>query len=341
MTLISCKRLAAAVAALVFPLLLIACGAGTTSADSQPTRLLTSITPVVAADYQQPVQQLYVAYFGRPADAGGLANFEARLAQAGAPADIQKLTQFYNTSPAISSLVNSFAVSDESKALYSGDTRSFVTAIYTNVLNRAPDASGLNFWVDNIDNRGLNRANASLAILAGALLNTSTQGLADARVVNNKITVAINFTAAVPTSTYRGNTAAGLARAMLALIDQNTTLPTFQATITSTIKAIADAAPSIYAGTYNGSYDGSDSGSFTFTVASNGAISGSGKSNVFGTILVISGTLGNASISPVLVQGAIGSFPFTASIDANSGKVVGQYSGSGASGNIIAQRSTP
>ena len=336
-----CKRLSVTCAALVIPLFLSACGAGTSSTDSQPTRLLTSITPIVPADYLQPVQQLYVAYFGRPADAGGLASFEAQLAAAGAPTDIQKLTQSYDTSPAIRSLVDSFAVSDESKALYKGDTRSFVTAIYINLLNRAPDTEGLNFWVDAIDNRGLNRANASLAILAGALLNKTTQGLTDAKVVNNKIMVAISFTSAVPTSTYRGDTAAALARAMLALIDQNTTLPAFQATIASTIKSIADAAPSIYAGTYNGSYDGSDSGSFTFTVASNGAIGGSGKSSVFGTILLISGTLGNTSISPVQVQGAIGSFPFTATIDAATGKVAGQYSGAGVSGNITAQRSTP
>jgi hypothetical protein len=76
-------------------------------------------------------------------------------------------------------------------------------------------------------------------------------------------------------------------------------------------------------------------------VASNGAIGGSGKSSVFGTILLISGTLGNTSISPVQVQGAIGSFPFTATIDAATGKVVGQYGGAGASGKITAQRSTP
>jgi hypothetical protein len=341
MTLVHRKRLSAACTAVIFPLLLIACGGGTSNADSRSERLFTAGTTAVAADYLQPVQQLYVAYFGRPADAGGLASFEAQLAAAGAPNDIQKLTKAYDTSPAIRALVDSFAVSDESKALYKGDTRSFVTAIYINVLNRAPDAEGLNFWVDAIDNHGLNRANASLAIMAGALVNATAQGQADARLVNNKITVATSFTAAVPTSTYRGNTAAGLARAMLALIDQNTTPQAFQATITSTIKAIADAAPSIYAGTYNGSYNGSDSGSFTFTVASNGAISGSGKSSLSGTILVISGTLGNASISPVLVQGAIGSFPFTATIDAASGKVVGQYSGSGFSGNITAQRSLP
>lgn len=325
-------------AALVL-LLLSACGAGDTTVPSaQPNRLAAASGTVAPAGYQQSVQQLYVAYFGRPADAGGLANFQEQLAATAAPTDIQQLTGAYNGNAAIRALVNSFAVSDESKALYGGDTRAFVTAIYTNVLNRSPDAEGLNFWANDIDHNGLNRANASLAIVAGALVNSTAQGQVDARVINNKIAVATAFTAVVPLATFRGNAAAALARAMLAKVDQNTTLQSFQATIDSAIKAIADAAPSIYAGVYNGTYNGSDSGTFTFTVAANGSISGSGKSSIYGTDLVITGTLGNYSASPVPVSGSIGPFGFVATIDANTGKVVGQYSGSGVAGNISAQR---
>lgn len=330
------KAALAAFAALVFPLLLTACGGG--EASGPGTRLLASSTSAAPASYLQSVQQLYVGYFGRPADAGGMANFQAQLAASGAPADIQKLTEAYRTNAAVRALVDSFAISDESKALYSGDTRAFVTAIYTNVLNRAPDAEGLNFWADAIDRHGLNRANASLAIMAGAMLNATPQGQVDARAINNKITVATSFTATVPVTTFRGDIAAALARAMLAKVNQDTTLQTFQATMDSTIKSIADAAPSIYAGSYAGSYNGSDSGSFTFTVAANGSISGSGLSSVFRTQLVITGTLGSVSTSPVPVNGTIGPFVFVATIDANTGKVVGHYTGSGVSGNITAQR---
>lgn len=333
------KSLLASFAVMAFPLLLAACGgANTSSPDTHSERLLASSTAVVAADYQQSVQQLYIAYFGRPADSGGLASFEAQLAAAGAPVDVQRLTGSYDGNPAIRSLVDSFAVSDESKALYSGDTRTFVTAIYANLLNRAPDAPGLAFWVDAVDNKGLNRANASLAILAGAMLNTTAQGQIDARVINNKVTIATNFTAAVPKATYRGNTAAAIARAMLAKIDQNTTLASFQPTITSTIKAIADAVPSIYAGNYSGSYDGSDTGTFTFTIDTNGAINGNGKSSVYGTVLVITGTLGSGSTSPLPLGGYIGPYAFSGTIDAATGRLVGNYSGSRVAGNIVAQR---
>jgi hypothetical protein len=332
------KILLGACAALVFPLLLSACGGDGGGPAARADSQLAAGTTAVPANYLQSVQQLYVAYFGRPADAGGLASFQAQLAATGAPTDIQQLTGAYNSNAAIRSLVNSFAVSDESKALYGGDTRAFVTAIYTNVLNRAPDADGLNFWVNDIDNKGLNRANASLAIVAGALLNTSAQGQVDARVVNNKITIATAFTVTVPVVAFSGTTAAAMARAMLAKVDQNTTLQSFQATMTSTIQSMTEAGPSIYAGTYKGSYDGSDMGTFTFTVSSNGLISGSGLSSVFGTQLIITGTLGSTSASPVPVSGSIGPFVFAATIDATTGKVVGNYTGSGVAGNITAQR---
>lgn len=339
MKLVPRKGRIAACATLAITLLLAACGGGggDTGPASGPTRLLAGTT-AVAADYRNSVQQIYVAYFGRPADAGGLASFQSQLAAAGAPVDLQQLSAAYKTSAVIRALVDSFAVSDESKALYSGDTRTFVTAIYTNVLNRAPDQGGLDFWVDAIDNQGLNRANASLSIMAGALVNSTTQGQADGRVITNKVAIASSFTVAVPDTAYRGDAAAAKARAMLALINESTTLQAFQATLDSTVKSMADAAPSIYAGTYNGTYNGSDSGSFSFTVAPNGTMSGSGLSSIYGTQLVITGTLGTASTSPLPVTGFIGPFSFTATIDAATGKVVGQYSGNGVSGNITAQR---
>ena len=76
------------------------CGGGSggnKSSTTQPaiaeaTKVIHAATaqPVpVAADYQNAVQELYVAYFGRPADATGLVNFENALLAANAPTDIQ------------------------------------------------------------------------------------------------------------------------------------------------------------------------------------------------------------------------------------------------------------
>jgi hypothetical protein len=335
------QKIFGALCAGLMALALTACGGG--GADSAPKseRLLAGSTAVVPADYPTAVQQLYVAYFGRPADGGGLSNFVAQLNALGAPSDIQALTQAYYDNASVRALVDSFGASDESKALYSGDTTSFVNAIYANLLNRTPDDEGRNFWVNAIDHNGLQRGNAALTIMAGALVNTTAQGQLDAIAINNKISVATSFTTAVSLDTYRGNDAAALARSMLSSVNSTTNITAFQTTVASTIQAIATAAnQSLYAGKYSGSYSGYDSGSFTFTVASDGSISGNGLSNGYGTVLVITGTLGLNNSAPLPLQGTIGPFTFTATLDA-SGKLTGSWSGNGISGSLSAQRTGP
>jgi mono/diheme cytochrome c family protein len=201
-----------------------------------------------AADYNQLVEQLYISYFGRPADPGGLANFSAQLSALGAPVDIQQLNAAYGANSSLRALIDSFGDSDESKALYSGDNNAFVNAIYANVLSRAPDADGQAFWVTALNNGGLTRANASLSIMAGALVNQSAQGQQDGQLVRNRVTVGANFTNALDTQTeisaYAGNQAAATARSMLSTIMANTDPASFGQTIDATIATlIANAAP--------------------------------------------------------------------------------------------------
>lgn len=230
---------------MIAALLLAACGANTSTntPPSQQTKLLAS---TVATDYATVVTQLYVSYFGRPADSGGFANFKARMVELNAPTDIQALDSAYKTSAALRELIDSFGISDESKALYSGDTATFVTAIYTNVLGRAPDTEGKNFWVGELDNGRLTRANASLAIMAGALANTSAQGLVDGALIRNRIAVAINFSNALVgnyATAFSGNAAAASARAMLATVTSTTDPTAFQATVIATLNAMLPVNP--------------------------------------------------------------------------------------------------
>lgn len=193
----------------------------------------------VSVEYNDVVQTLYFAYFGRAADAGGLANFQQQLASLNAPHDFAAVSEAYNNNAGIRALIDSFGSSDESKALYSGDTTSFVTSIYKNIFSRAPDTGGLNFWVDAIDHYGLTKANASLSIMAGALSNSSTQGKLDAAVVNNRVTIASDFSFAIDTPAellaYSGNAAAATVRAMLAKVDASTDLAAFQTTVQTTL----------------------------------------------------------------------------------------------------------
>lgn len=228
--------------------ILAGCGGGTPDGAqaSGGSKSITAPHTTVVADYHSAVQQIYIAYFGRPADPAGLANFAAALDSAHAPNDIQSLNAAYGTNPAIRALVDTFGTSAESQSLYPGDTTSFITAIYKNVLGRTPDAEGLNFWVAAIDQGGLTRANASLSIMAGALANQTAQGRTDAALINQRVTAAGSFTASLTTpalvAAYSGNNAAAIARDMLGNITQSSDAAAIQAAITATLPLLAEAA---------------------------------------------------------------------------------------------------
>lgn len=224
---------------------LAACGGANTSSVDSSQKALTRqpSTKQAASGYQTAVEALYIAYFGRPADPNGLANFEAALQAAGAPETVAGLAQAYASNATIKSLIDSFGTSGESQTLYGGgNTTSFVTAVFTNVLNRQPASAGLQFWVNAIDSGSLTQGDAALAIAAGALTNTTTQGLLDAQLINNRLAVAAYFTSQVgadgATSAYAGSSAASAARAMLAGVTSSTVVASYQATADSTITGL-------------------------------------------------------------------------------------------------------
>ena len=226
------------------------CGGSQTGQPLLQDKQLSPSMKQASSPYATAVQELYVAYFGRPADPSGLANFENALASAGAPTDISGLTSAYSDNQAVRSLIDSFGTSNESQTLYgSGSTQDFVAAIFNNVLDRAPQAAGLAYWSGAIDGGSLSKGDAALAIMDGALTNTSVQGLIDAQLVNNRLAVAAAFTTQVSsegaTSAYSGAAAAASARAMLAKVDSNTNTSGFATTITSTVATLLQSKPGI------------------------------------------------------------------------------------------------
>jgi sugar lactone lactonase YvrE len=203
-----------------------------------------------SAPYATAVQELYVAYFGRPADPSGLTNFENALAAAQAPTDLPGITSAYSTNQAVKTLIDSFGTSKESQTLYgSGTSQDFVTAVFKNVLGRAPQQAGLSFWSDAIDKGSLSKGDAALAIMNGAQTNTTAQGQIDAQLVNNRLAVAASFTTQVAndgaTNAYSGAAAAASARAMLAEVDSTTNTGGFAATVNSTIAGLLQSVPGI------------------------------------------------------------------------------------------------
>lgn len=203
---------------------------------------LDGATAPNAASYQSVVQEIYIAYFGRPVDYYGMLNLENALLAAQAPTDIARLTAAYASNPTIKILVDQFGTSPESAALYPGTSTEFVRAVFNHVLNRNPLPAGQDFWAQAIDQGGLSKGNAALAIMNGALENQSVQGKIDALAVANKVTVANSFTGDIDTfleiNAYVGAAAAASARSMLQAVTDQTNTTAYQSTVTSTLLAM-------------------------------------------------------------------------------------------------------
>lgn len=193
-----------------------------------------------ATDYYPLIQQIYLAYFGRPADPAGLDYFAKQYMAAGAPVDLADATRAYDSNPAVRDLVDSFSNSQESQDLYGGDNAAFVTAIYRNLFSRAPDDAGLAYWTNVLDKKIVTRANAAVTIMAGAQLS-------DTVTVVNKGTFAQLFTAKLVTaderSRYSGLAANAVVRREMLKVTAMTSPLDIQATVETARSDIGIAPP--------------------------------------------------------------------------------------------------
>ena len=189
---------------LVSAFILVGCGGGQerqASSSALSIQTLSNI-PVGQGPYDQQVQEMYIAYYGRPADPCGLAYWSTRIAAAGG---------------SLSGIIQEFGNSAEADSLYKSlGTQGAVTALYQQQFGRAPDTGGLNYYVSNINNGTFSLVTVSANIFYGA-----TEGSDDKEMLKNKVEVANVFTEAlrvdpVKLAAYSGNTAASLARGNLA-----------------------------------------------------------------------------------------------------------------------------
>ena len=165
--------------------------------------------PLAARD----IQEIYLAYFGRPADPAGIAYWQSQ----------NDLTR----------AANAFAESAEYQSLYAAnDYTQLVTNIYQNLFKRPADNAGLNYWVRQLSDGKVKPGNAALAILDGA------QGK-DAAVLNAKLDAAQTFTAALNTATlaaaYKGDGPAAEVRKAWATISSDATAATVKASFPALI----------------------------------------------------------------------------------------------------------
>jgi len=199
-------------------------------------------------------QQLYVAYFNRPADTLGLAYWMTKDAAAASAA---------------------FAASTEYAATYAGmSTAARVDSIYTNLFGRPSEPDGLKFWGGLIESGKITVSDAVTAIAKGA------QGT-DLVAYNNKVKAAEAFTTALDTSAeivaYSGTTANAAAKVWLTGITTDATLTTATTTtalnasiVTVTAAAVVVTAPVAFttgADTINGT-----AGNDTFNASEIGGV---------------------------------------------------------------------
>ncbi|MDD2545627.1 MAG: S8 family serine peptidase [Burkholderiaceae bacterium] len=144
------------------------------------------------------IQKIYIAYYGRPADPAGQQYWGNELEKAGG----------------LDKVIDNFAGAPESQALYGGasTTADRITVLYQNILGRAPDTAGLNYYAGEVDGGRITLGKLALSILNGV---TGT----DVAVINNRVSVANSFTAQIPTDpqikAYNGDSAAAVARTLL------------------------------------------------------------------------------------------------------------------------------
>jgi len=126
---------------------------------------------------RENVAKLYVAFFGRAADAFGLDYW------------------VNNSGLSLEEISSSFFQQQETQERYpvTLSNESFVATIYTNLFNHEPDRDGLNYWVSELElyeetggTRGISRDKMILAIVNGAIGN-------DALILENKTEVGLYF----------------------------------------------------------------------------------------------------------------------------------------------------
>jgi subtilase family serine protease len=182
------------------------------------SNLWGAVCPAGSA-YNTEVEQLFLAYLGRPPAPAGLASYSTALQTANAPTNILNLQSAYSTNASVASIVNGIESSAESKALYpTTNTSAYVTALFNTMLNRAPLSAGLNYYVTAVGNGTITQGDLALAIYVGTLTSNGTTTIDDNLTLVNKTAVAGNFTATLTPSElpyYSGTTALGKARKLL------------------------------------------------------------------------------------------------------------------------------
>ncbi len=206
---------------------------------------------------ESQIQELYVAYFGRPADVEGKA--------------------YWSGSTTGISTVEGFAANMHSQAEFqdafgSKKAATQVNEIYQNLFSRDADAAGLEYWTGQIANGSLKLAEIAVHLIWAAKNNDG--GSADKTALENKVSAATSFTADV----------AADATAQLAYTadDKNafTTAKTFISGVSSTAATAAEIDTQV--AQIKTDYSNTGGETFLLTTAADNVVAGSGNDTIKG-----------------------------------------------------------
>jgi hypothetical protein len=143
---------------------------------------------------EDDVAKIYVAYFGRAADPLGMQYWVSDISY--------YLNHSYNYYDSIKNVIDSFAKSAEAEVIYPGmntgdlteaGLSAFITSVYNNLFDRAPDAPGLAYWLPEaatLQEEGKAVGNIIKTIIDGAL---DTQVSLDRTMIQNKAQVSWDY----------------------------------------------------------------------------------------------------------------------------------------------------
>ena len=247
----------------------------------------------VASENQ--VQELYIAYFGRPADPAGLA-FYADALDAG--------------TTTVEDIATSFGTSEEAASIVALSTDDYLAAVYMQAFGRAYDndpAVDGTFWADAINDGATTKELAMIQILDGA------QG-DDVAAVANKVAVASTFTAGVESEgkEYASDDIDAAKAVITGVTSDDATVATGNAAADAAVAALDDAVPPVDPGVEGstiyltastdrgGEFDGTaDNDQFNAYIEQN-AFSG-GVSNSISSADVLDGGAGTDSLYAEIV----------------------------------------
>lgn len=161
---------------------------------------------------------LYVGYFNRAPD----------------PAGLQYWIDQVEAGRDTNTIAADFAASPEAKALYPflttpdvSSPTSFITSVYQNLFNRAPDAAGLAFWEGQLSAGTVSAADMIDAIIKGATTAP------DSTIMNNKVEVGLDFATDAGNSagfTYNDEAASAATNAISGVTDDAATVAAAKST---------------------------------------------------------------------------------------------------------------